>query len=155
MWPVYFMTTKLNLCYIPFVFSILTTSLLQTSKVNLYFCLKFYENFLIFPAYNRDYKHPLILCPENWLILSIINWCWSCSQRWWLEYSLQNYLLQDRMACSNYHLCKSFQYQLKINKTVDYLDKRGISSLCTTLHGWIKGKSRDTNLMYPWKERYK
>ena len=26
---------------------------------------------------------------------------------------------------------------------------------CTTLCGRIKGKSRDTNVMYPWKEGYK
>ena len=31
----------------------------------------------------------------------------------------------------------------------------GTTLLCTTLCGQIKGKSRDTNLMYPWKEAYK
>ena len=27
--------------------------------------------------------------------------------------------------------------------------------MCNTLHGWIKGKSRDTTEMYPLKEGYK
>ena len=34
----------------------------------------------------------------------------------------------------------------EINKVFRYL--------CTTLRGWIKGKSRDTNVMYPWGGGY-
>ena len=50
-------------------------------------------------------------------------------------------------VCNTSHESKgiSVVYVAVINTTAFWV----YYNLCTTLRGWIKGKSRDTNVMYP------